>query len=238
MVVVPIKQNRLSTQLPSVVCPAEVLKRILVFNTLLTHGMHDSWRKIVLKNAPADALQSPNLVISRQVEKNLKMSEGKVFDYADPVQWLAVLDDEDFNSLMLTLGALCLASEIKRGVLKQQVAQFKLLLGSELYAQVLKNEMSVFSEVYDRHNGQQNDFNLHSLMPLYAAASQILALYFADHSLFFKKRLALRLPCAVAEVLYQSKNLPTLSAEHLFDLHQAFVQLLAKVSVQWQQWST
>ncbi len=242
MVVVPINKYKVAAQQVCVENPATILKRIFIFNTLLMQGMHDSWRPVILKKLPVDALRVQSVAMSRQLEKILKMPEDKTFDYPDPLQWLVILDDEDFQRFMLNLGAFCCASTIKCAVLKQQVADLKILLGEGLYEAVLKNEFSaigkihhsLFSETGSKGGGGQAQ--LTSLAPFYQAACQVLAVVFIDQTLFFKKRLALRLPYDAAQLFFQPMAAPVLSAEKLVNLRQVLFHLLDKVSAQWQKW--
>ncbi len=241
MVVVPINKYRIAAQQVCVENPANILKRIFIFNTLLMQGMHDSWRTILLKKLPVDALRVQSVVMSRQLEKILKMPEDKVFDYPDPLQWIVILDDEDFQQFILNLGVFCCASTIKCAVLKQQVSDLKTLLGEGLYEAVLKNEFSSIGKIYHSLFSETElkggtHAQLASLAPFYQAACQLLAVVFMDQTLFFKKRLALRLPYDAAQLFFQPMAAPVLSVEKLVNLRQVLFQLLDKVSAQWQKW--
>jgi hypothetical protein len=240
MLVVPINKYKVAAQQANVQCPAHILKRIFIFNTLLTRGMHNSWRAILLKNVPTD-ITLASFAISRQIKKTLNISENKIFSYPDPLQWLSILDNEDLQLFILHLGAFCWASTIKRMILKHQVAELKALIGNDLYNNILNNEMHEISTLYEdlfRANLAKLDrpTQLNSQAPFHQAACELLAVVFMQQPLFFKIRLALRLPYDHAQVLYKPKPLPTLSAENAIKLRQLMFQLLDKVSEQWQKW--
>ena len=202
--------------------------------------MHASWRNEILKKIPADA-QLHSLSVSHQIEKILKISDEKIFNYPDPLQWLIILDDVDLHQFMLNLGAFCLASTIKCVVLKQQVADLKAMLGADLYMQILNNDMNAIAKIYDglfRESLPKSEMmvSLTSEIAFYQAACQLLAVVFVDQPLFFKIRLALRLPYESAQVLSRPMPLPVLPAENAMKLRQLLFQLLDKVSEQWRSW--
>lgn len=240
MLVVPVNKFKMAAMQTNVQCSAAILKRVFIFNTMLSRGMHDSWNALILKDMPGD-ISMASFSLSREIEKKLKISKEKMFNYPDPLQWLLILDDVDFHQFILCLGAFCWARAVKCVILKQQVGELIGLIGADLYAQILNNEMHEISTVYEglfpdslpksfaSVNLSTNDF-------LYQSACQLLAVVFVDQPLFFKIRLALRLPYSHALTIQQSKSLPILSPEQNIKLRQLMFQLLDKVSEQWQKW--
>lgn len=215
--------------------PAELLKRFFVYNTLLTTGLHDSWQTVLFADTPN--FSTEGLLISRQIEAKLKLPKARAYEYQDPLQWLAFLDEEEFHSVIMTLGALSLAPAIKHTVLKSQVTQLRALLGSSLYQQVLLQELGVLAQVHHVLDGDEAELHTITPQPFYLAASRVLAAVFADQSVFFKQRLALRLPYSSVEFITAVRPQPALPPELMTGLREAVLQVLNQVSPQWQKWS-